>query len=254
MPPKPKAPKPRVPFAEVMSALEAAGTAQARKIYLRHGATEPLFGVSFATLKALLKRIGVDHALAVALWDTGNHDARNLAVKVADPAAMSPDALDRWVRGTNGRVLTSYVAMLACDGPHAISRLAAWSASADVVERVAGWHLVGRLAMVAPALDDAVFTGPLGQITATIHAAPDVERGPMNQAVIAIGCRHGALRAVAEAAAARIGAVTVDPGETDCETPDAAASIAKAWAWSTGKGFASPAAQEQTREPLRLRC
>ena len=68
----PKAPakaartKERMTLAEVMRELETAGSAQTRKTYARHGAREPMFGVSFATLKALTKRIGVDHELAVA--------------------------------------------------------------------------------------------------------------------------------------------------------------------------------------------
>ena len=41
-----------------------------------------IFGVSFATLKSLYKRIKVDQELAQALWDTGNFDARNLAAPV----------------------------------------------------------------------------------------------------------------------------------------------------------------------------
>ena len=40
----------RMSHNEVMTALEKAGTAQARKIYARHGATEPMFGVSFADM------------------------------------------------------------------------------------------------------------------------------------------------------------------------------------------------------------
>ncbi len=83
--PKAKAPAPRATLSGVMRELEKAGSAQTRKTYPRHGAAEPMFGVSFATLKVLLKRIGVDHELALALWDTGNFDARNLAVKIADP-------------------------------------------------------------------------------------------------------------------------------------------------------------------------
>ncbi len=38
---------PRMSFAEAMSALEAAGSAQTRKTYGRHGITGPMFGVSF---------------------------------------------------------------------------------------------------------------------------------------------------------------------------------------------------------------
>ncbi len=93
----------RVSLKDAMSALEKAGTAQARKIYARHGAKEPMFGVSFADLKVLMKRIGVDHELALALWDTGNYDARNLAVKIADPLRMSAKDLDRWASEDTAR-------------------------------------------------------------------------------------------------------------------------------------------------------
>src|SRR6185503_6701268 len=63
---------------DVMRALEKAGSEQTRKTYTRHGAKGPMFGVSFATLGALQKRIRVDHELALELWGTGNIDARNL--------------------------------------------------------------------------------------------------------------------------------------------------------------------------------
>ena len=108
MPPARKAAKrtaTRMTLAETMSALEKAGSAQTRKTYARHGAVEPMFGVSFATLKTMLKRIGVDHELALALWDTGNFDARNLAVKIADPSRMSSSDLDRWASVPAARVL-----------------------------------------------------------------------------------------------------------------------------------------------------
>ena len=76
-------------YDEVMAALGAAGTEQTRKTYLRHGASEPLFGVKFGDLRPLAKKIGTDHALAEALWRSGNTDARLLACMVADPEQVS---------------------------------------------------------------------------------------------------------------------------------------------------------------------
>jgi len=64
---------------EALRALKALGTAQNRKVYARHGVQPPLFGVSYAALGKLRKQIGVDHKLALALWKSGNHDARVLA-------------------------------------------------------------------------------------------------------------------------------------------------------------------------------
>src|SRR5690349_21683734 len=114
----PKAPTPRMTLQETMTALEKAGSAQARKTYARHGAPEPMFGVSFATLKTLVKRINVDQELAEALWNTGNFDARNLAVKIADPAAISSRELDRWAATPAGRMCGGYVGHLAAESPH----------------------------------------------------------------------------------------------------------------------------------------
>jgi 3-methyladenine DNA glycosylase AlkD len=241
-------------LAETMRTLEKAGTAQARTTYARHGVTGPMFGVSFATLKDLTKRIGVDHELALALWDTGNFDARNLAVKIVDPARMAPADLDRWAGESLPRMCGGYAAMLASETLHAAARLDAWLASTDEILRGAGWTLLGQLAQRDEAMPDTVFAKRLDQIARTIHAAPNNERYGMNSALIAIGLRSPALRKAALAAARKIGPVEVDHGDTACETPDAREHIEKAWANATARGFPSPAAQERTRAVPRRRC
>lgn len=244
----------RMSLAETMSALEQAGSAQTRKTYARHGATEPMFGVSFATLKSLVKRIKVDHELALSLWDTGNYDARNLALKVADPAQMTPELLDRWANTHIARMCHGYIAYLAAEGPHARSRAEAWLAAPHEAMRCAGWNLVGAIAMLDETMPDDWFADRLSTIERTIHSAPNEERDAMNRAVISIGCHSAALRKTATAAAKRIGKVEIDYGDTSCKTPDAADYIEKAWTHSLSKNFATPAAHERSREPMRTRC
>ena len=249
-----KADAPRMTLTDVMKALEKAGSAQAKKTYTRHGASEPMFGVSFATLGVLVKKIGVDHALALRLWDTGNFDARNLAFKIADPAGMAPADLDRWARDTNVRMCAGYVSMLAAEGSQGFATATRWLASGEEQMRCAGWGLVGQLAARDEATPDAWFSERLAQVEKTIHGAPNAERGPMNAAVISIGGRSAALKKSALAAAKRIGKVEVDHGDTDCKTPDAASYVDKMWAHAKAKGFDSPSAQERQRESPRTRC
>ncbi len=252
MPTKTKAP--RMSLAETMSALEKAGSAQTRKTYARHGAAEPMFGVSFATLKTLLKRIGVDQELALALWETGNFDARNLAVKVADPARMSPSDLDRWAGTQTARMCGGYVAHLAAEGTHGRSRSDAWRAARSETTRCAGWSLVGAMAMRDEHMPDAWFTQRLAEIEQSIQASSNAQRDAMLHALIAIGCRSAAFRKAVTAAAKRIGKVEIDQGDTACKTPEAAPTLEKTWAYATSKGFKSPAAQERARESMRTRC
>ena len=249
-----KAAKPRMTLAEAMSALEQAGAEQTRKTYLRHGATEPMFGVSFATLKLLHKAIGVDHELAVSLWDTGNLDARNLAVKIVDPLQMTMPLLDEWARRDVPRACGAYVAEVASESEHAMPCVSAWLTSQDMAQRATAWSLVAVLAMRDQNLPDSWFLDELAEIEKLIHQAPNDLRPPMNMAMIAIGCRNEALRVAAKSAANRIGKVIIDHGDTACKTAVATESIDKAWAHSTSKDFASPAAHERTRKSARLRC
>lgn len=244
----------RLSLEEAMAALEAAGSEQTRKTYARHGVTIPMFGVSFATLKTLLKRIKVDHELALALWETGNFDARNLAVKVVDPARMTRAELNRWSQDPSARMCGSYVAQVAAESPHAHACVEAWLGARNENQRTTGWRLVGVLAMLDESLSDDWFMQHLATIEGHIHATPNTEREAMNLALIAIGCRNPALRRLASSAAERIGKVEVDHGDTACKTPDAMASIEKAWQYALAKQAASPAAQERARESMRLRC
>ncbi len=101
---------------------------------------------------------------------------------------------------------------------------------------------------------DAWMEQQVATIEKQIHSAPNAERAAMNSDLIAIGCRNPALRVVATAAAQRIGPVEVDHGDTSCETVAAAPRMAKTWEHSLAKGFASPAAHEQSRESMRTRC
>jgi 3-methyladenine DNA glycosylase AlkD len=244
----------RLTLEETMAALEAAGSEQTRKTYARHGVQIPMFGVSFATLKTLAKRIKLDHELALALWRSGNFDARNLAVKVVDPARMTPADLDRWAQDPTARMCGSYVAHVAAEGPHAHACADRWLVAADEQQRTMGWKLVSALAMLDETLGDDWFALRLKEIERGIAAAPNAIREAMNQAVISIGCRNPALRDAAIAAAGRIGKVEVDHGDTACKTPVAAESLRKAWDHAAAKQAASPAAQERARESMRTRC
>lgn len=210
--------------------LEAAGTEQNRKVYRRHGARDPLFGVSFAVLHALAKEAKRDQVLARDLWATGNYDARLLACMVADPAATTEADLDAWLAEIDVYVLVdTFVGSLASLVAGVRDRADRWSASPRDWTAQAGWDLYGQLAMRDATLDDGYFLGLLERIETGIGTTGNRTRHSMNGALIAIGIRNEALRAAAEAVAARIGPVVVDHGRTGCVTPAAVPYIGKAW-------------------------
>lgn len=217
-------------LATAVGRLEAAGTEQNRKVYRRHGAREPLSGVSFAVLDRLAKEAGRDQALADGLWATGNYDARILACKVADPVAATEATLDAWLAEIDVYVLVDvFVGSLASRVPGVRERADRWTASDRDWTSQAGWDLYGQLALRDASLDDAFFLGLLARIEAGIGTGGNRTRHAMNGCLIAIGGRNERLRAAAESTAGRIGVVVVDHGETGCTTPAAVPYIARMW-------------------------
>ncbi len=222
-------------FNQIMASLQAMGTAQNVKIYRRHGATDPLYGVSFANLNKLKKQIKVDHALAVQLWNSGNADARHLATMVADPAQITAKLADQWVRDLRYCSLGDLFTGLICRTTLVQTKAGNWMDHDGEWIARAGWMLQARLAMADAPLSDAYFEKLLRRIEREIPTAKNRVKDAMNSAVIAIGLRNRALEKKAIAAAKKIGKVEVDHGETGCKTPDAIAYIGKAKAHRSKK-------------------
>ncbi len=215
-------------YRQVMDELKAAGTAQNRKIYARHGVEGEMFGVSYANLGKMAKRLKTDQPLAERLWASGNHDARLLAAMIADPDAIRSSTLDAWARDLGNYPLTDAFAGLVAKTPFAESKLRRWTRARNEFVGQAGWTLVAILAMKADGLDDSYFERLLPEIEKKIGGAENRTRYAMNNALMAIGIRSSRLEKKAIAAARRIGPVEVDHGETSCKTPDAEPYILRA--------------------------
>lgn len=213
-------------LAEVMRAIEAKGKAATAAIYRRHGVAEPTAGLSYAELGMLVKRIGVDHPLALQLWDTGVHDARIVATRIADPAQLTRATLAAWIGECANYIVTDAVSGTAAHAPDAIDLARTWIGSGEEWTSAAGWTTVAILAM-EDGVDEALAEKLIALIEACIHGAPNRTRHAMNSALIAIGGAMPGLREHALKAAAAIGRVKVDHGDTGCKTPDAASMIDK---------------------------
>lgn len=214
---------------QVHAELAAAGTAQNRKIYARHGVGGEMYGVSFAHLGKLQKKIKTDQALAEELWASGNHDARVLATMIADPGLMGSGQLDAWARDLDSYVLTDAFVKLAAATRFARQKSEKWQRSRSEWIGQAGWGLLSYLAGSGEDLPDEYFEQRLERIEEQIHRRKNRVRHSMNGALISIGGRNQRLRARAVAAADRIGKVEVDHGETSCKTPEAVGYIEKIW-------------------------
>lgn len=217
---------------EVLQQLEAMGSAQTRKTYARHGIPEPMFGVSFANLGALKKKLKLNQALAEDLWASGNHDARILATMIADPQAVSAKTLDQWAMDSTCGTLAGYVGSAAAASPHGPALVEKWrQKTKEEWLGTAAWSAVCELAKTGgEELPDSFFVPLLREIDDHVHERLNYVRYSMVAALISMGLRNEKLQKQALAVADHIGEVEVDHGDTSCKTPQPRAYIEKALA------------------------
>src|SRR5215470_19862334 len=104
---------------EIIAELKRLGNAQTKKMWMKHGAQEPCFGVKVEDMKKIQKRVKRDYQLALDLYDTGIADAMYLAGLIADDGKMTKKDLQKWVENANcGSNCTYTVAWVAAGGPH----------------------------------------------------------------------------------------------------------------------------------------
>lgn len=241
---------------EAFRELESMGTEQNRKLYQRHGVKGPAFGVSYANLGALQRRIRVDHPLALALWATGNHDARVLANMIADPNSMSARELDRWIAEVDNHMLSESMASMLLRSNDAHAHAQRWIDSPQEWICATGWQVFGGLASGDHEFSSEYLLKRLMQIQNTIQRAPNRVRHSMVLALIGIGTRGDKLEEAAVTAACMIGPVHVDHGETNCVTPEPISYLRRIAAHRSAKSLAAAAAappKKKAKEPRRAR-
>ncbi|MEJ6728097.1 MAG: DNA alkylation repair protein [Akkermansiaceae bacterium] len=215
---------------EVITGLEALGNEQTKKTHLRHGATEPLFGVKVGDLKKVLKKTKKNHSLALDLYATGNSDAMYLAGMMADEKVVTAAQLKKWAKQAKWSMISNYtVAGLAGESSHALALGQSWIDDKKELIAAAGWCTLTNYLSITPdeEIDNTLFTKLLQRVVTEIHGERNEVKAAMNGYVIALASYVPSLTKKARQAAAKIGKVTVDQGNTDCKTPDAIAMIDK---------------------------
>ena len=215
---------------QVVAELQAHGSEQTKKTLLRHGATEPCFGVKVGDLKVLLKRLKGDHTLALELYDTGISDAMYLAGLLADPGRMTKAQLKKWAKAAPWQMIREHtVPGVAAESPFAVEVAEEWIASPKEELATVGWPTYSLYVGITPdeGLDLDRLRDLLWHCRDGIHEAANRTRYTMNGFVISVGSYVKPLLAEAKKAAKAMGEVSVDMGSPDCKVPRAAEYIAK---------------------------
>jgi 3-methyladenine DNA glycosylase AlkD len=215
---------------EVVEQLKRLGTDAYKKVLLKHGIQEPVFGVKIEELKKIQKRIKKDYRLALDLYDTGIYDAMYLAGLIADDPKMTKKDLRHWVEKANCSTLCGYtVAWVAAESAHGRELALEWIESKKENLAACGWSTLSGLVAIRDdsELNMTELRQLLQRVQKSIHQQQNRVRYVMNGFVIAVGSYVKSLTDAALETAAQIGSVSVDMGDTACKVPSATEYIQK---------------------------
>jgi 3-methyladenine DNA glycosylase AlkD len=189
-----------------LSWLEKKSTRRDRENLQRFGITaNKAFGVSMANIQALAKRLGRNHELAAALWDTGWYEARMLASFVDEPARVTPAQMDRWCRDFDNWGICDTVCFCLFDRtPHAWAKVAQWSDKRDEFVKRAAFALLASLAGHDKSASDERFVESLRFVERAASDERNFVKKGVSWALRRIGRRNAALNAAAVTVARRL--------------------------------------------------
>jgi 3-methyladenine DNA glycosylase AlkD len=203
---------------ETLAQLEALGNERVRAHNQKNGAGDNQFGVQLGDIRKLAAQIKTNDPLATALWDTGNIDARLLAILLIKPKNLARDELDRMVRSVGfvqvADWLTAYVAK---SHPDKEALRQTWMEADDPWAARAGWSLTSERITKNP--DGLDLTALLDRIEAEMgNAAPEVQ-WTMNFCLAGIGIHFPKHRQRALAIGEKLGIYRDYPVSKGCTSP-----------------------------------
>jgi 3-methyladenine DNA glycosylase AlkD len=201
-----------------LAQLESLGNEKVRARNRKNGAGDNQFGVQLGDIRKLAAAIKTDGPLAAALWDTGNVDARLLAILLIKPKKLSRDEVDRMVRSANFVQVADWLsAYVVKKHPEKESLRQSWMEDDAPWAARAGWSLTSE--RVARDPDGLDLPGLLDRIGAELGSAPSEVQWTMNACLASIGIHFPEHRKRAIAVGEKLGIYRDYPVSKGCTSP-----------------------------------
>lgn len=203
---------------DALARLEALGNPKVRTLNIRNGAGENQFGVKLGDIRKLAEQIKASQGLALALWKTGNLDARLLAILLLDPKQLPDKELDQMVRSVGSAQLADWLnAYVVRNHPAKEALRQKWMADTDPWAARAGWSLTAeRINKKPEGLDVPAL---LGRIESEMPRAAPATQWTMNSCLAGIGIEFPKLRKRAVAMGEAMGIYRDYPVSKGCTSP-----------------------------------
>jgi len=193
-------------IADVLALLKRAGNRRTIDGMARYGiSAQRAFGVTVGTLNGIRKRIGTDHALSLALWESGWYEARLLAAMIGDPARVTRRQMNAWAASFENWADCDTACFKLFDrSPLAWEMATRWTAAEREFVRRGGFALMACLALHDKEAPDERFLGFLPYIEKGASDPRNFVKKAVSWALRGIGARNKALHGAALEVARRL--------------------------------------------------
>ena len=161
-------------------------------------------GIKVPILRAIAKRIKKDHQLAQQLWETNIHEARLIALFVADIKQLSEAKIESWLKDFNSWDICDQFCRVFCAHPLAYSKALEWTERAAEFEKRTGFSLMAYLAVHDKKADDLKLIQFFPVMEREASDSRNFVKKAVNWALRQIGKRNGNLKHLAIQTAERI--------------------------------------------------
>jgi 3-methyladenine DNA glycosylase AlkD len=206
---------------DALAKLEALGDEKLRAQNAKRGVTGAQFGAKLGDIRKIAAKIKTDHALAIALWETGNFEARLLAILILKPDDVSATELDRMVKSARIPQLADWLNAYIVKEPLRQK----WMKVDDPWAARAGWNLTAS--RIARSPDGIDLEALLDRLAAEMPTADPATQWTMNSCLAGIGIHHPRLRKRAVTLGESMGIYRDYPVSKGCTSPFAPIWIAE---------------------------
>ena len=177
---------------DVLDKLQSKAQPEQLKGMAKYGmAVEQRLGVSVPDMRKLAKEIGRDHKLALDLWRTEIAEARIVAAMVGDPAKLTEEQMEDWVKGINSWDVCDQVCMNLFEKNHlAWKKIVDWSQREEEFVKRTAFSLIACLAWHDKKASDARFIELLPVIIREATDERNFVKKAVNWALRNIGKRN----------------------------------------------------------------
>ncbi len=182
---------------QIFRKLEAMGSSTNIEGMARYGIRpERALGVSMADLRELACQLGVNHELALELWEAGVHESRLLAALLADPQRVDGELMERWAAQFDSWALCDTTCgSLFRKAPAAWEKTRQWCRRDELYVKRAGYAMIAWLAVHDKKASNADFYKLLTLVRRGADDERPLVKKAVNWALRQIGKRNQKLNA-----------------------------------------------------------